>query len=80
MREIKENHRYMHFKGKPYKVLHIAYDSETNNDDEKRKVVVYQAEYGDNLIWVRDYEMFASKVDKEKYPDVSQEYRFEEIC
>ena len=80
MREIKENHRYMHFKGKTYKVLHIAYDSETNNDDEKRKVVVYQAEYGDNLIWVRDYEMCASKVDKEKYPDVSQEYRFEEIC
>ena len=70
----------MHFKGKTYKVLHIAYDSETNNDDVKRKVVVYQAEYGDNLIWVRDYEMFASKVDKEKYPDVSQEYRFEEIC
>jgi hypothetical protein len=80
MREIKENHRYKHFKGKTYKVLHIAYDSETNNDDVKRKVVVYQAEYGDNLIWVRDYEMFASKVDKEKYPDVSQEYRFEEIC
>jgi hypothetical protein len=28
---------------------------------------------------VRPYDMFISKVDKEKYPDVKQEYRFEEI-
>ena len=30
-------------------------------------------------IWVRPYEMFTSKVDKEKYPEVNQEYRFEYI-
>ena len=80
MREIEVGKKYRHFKDKLYEVIAIAYDSESNNDDVKRKVVVYQAEYGDNLIWVRDYEMFASKVDKEQYPDVSQEYRFEEIC
>ena len=58
----------------------IAFDSETNNDENMRKLVVYEALYGDHKIWVRDYDMFLSKVDKEKYPDVKQEYRFEEIC
>ena len=80
MREVKKGKVYRHFKGKKYKVLAIAYDSETNNDENMRKLVVYEALYGDHKIWVRDYEMFLSKVDKEKYPEVKQEYRFEEIC
>ena len=80
MREVKEGKIYKHFKGKKYKVLVIAYDSETNNDENMRKLVVYEALYGDHKIWVRDYDMFLSKVDKEKYPEVKQEYRFEEIC
>ncbi len=79
MREIKVGQKYKHFKDKLYEVIAIAYDSESNNDSDPRKVVVYQALYGEGLIWVRDYEMFASKVDKEKYPDVKQEYRFEEV-
>lgn len=80
MREVKKGKIYRHFKGKKYKVLAIAYDSETNNDENMRKLVVYEALYGDHKIWVRDYDMFLSKVDKEKYPEVKQEYRFEEIC
>lgn len=79
MREIKVGQKYKHFKDKLYEVIAIAYDSESNNDSNPRKVVVYQALYGEGLIWVRDYEMFASKVDKEKYPEVKQEYRFEEV-
>jgi len=71
--------KYRHFKGKLYKVLDIVYDSESNNDDEYKKVVVYQALYGDNLKWARDYDMFNSLVDKEKYPNVEQKYRFEEV-
>ncbi len=63
---------YRHFKGQLYKVLCIATDYETNEE-----VVVYEALYGKHLIWTRPYDMFNSKVDKEKYPDETQEYRFE---
>ena len=79
MRQIKVGKKYKHFKGNLYEVIAIAYDSESNNDLEPRKLVVYKALYGDSKVWVRDYEMFASKVDKEKYPDIKQEWRFEEI-
>ena len=70
---------YKHFKGKKYKVLDIVFDSESNNDEEYKKVVIYQALYGDNLKWARPYDMFNSLVDKSKYPDVEQKYRFEEV-
>ena len=56
----------------------IGYDSETNNENLK-KLVIYEALYGDHKIWVRPYDMFVSKIDKEKYPDINQEYRFELI-
>ena len=70
---------YKHFKGKLYKVINIGYDSETNNDQFPKKLVIYEALYDDHKIWVRPYDMFISKVDKDKYPDVLQEYRFELI-
>ena len=73
-REILVNKEYRHFKGDSYKVLHIAKHSETQED-----MVVYEALYGEHLIYVRPYDMFNSLVDKEKYPEVKQEYRFELI-
>ena len=78
-RAIEIGKKYRHFKGKLYKVIDIVYDSESNNDEEYKKVVIYQALYGDNLKWARPYDMFNSLVDREKYPDVEQEYRFEEV-
>ena len=78
-RKIEIGKTYKHFKNKLYKVIDIVYDSESNNDLEYKKVVIYQALYGDNLKWARPYDMFNSLVDKEKYPDVEQVYRFEEV-
>lgn len=63
--------KYRHFKGMDITILAIAKDSETLEE-----LVVYEHD-GEN--WVRPMEMFLSKVDKEKYPDVTQEYRFEKI-
>ena len=71
MREIRQGQFYRHFKGGLYQVMAIATHSET-----KEKMVVYQALYGDYGIYVRPYDMFASEVDHEKYPQVKQVYRF----
>lgn len=65
---------YKHFKGGIYKVIAIGFDTEIDN----RRLVVYESLY-DDKVWVRPYEMFISKVDKNKYPDVKQIYRFEEV-
>lgn len=63
---------YKHFKGDLYLVEDVVLHSET-----KEKLVLYRALYGRGLRYVRPYEMFVSKVDKVKYPDVKQEYRFQ---
>ena len=80
MRKIKVNGLYKHFKGHIYKVIALGYDSEKyngKNKDESR-LVIYE-NVVNKEVWVRPYDMFNSKVDKEKYPDINQEYRFEEI-
>lgn len=72
MRDIVINGIYKHFKGDYYIVEDIATHSET-----KEKYVVYRGLYGNSELYIRSYDMFMSEVDKEKYPNVEQKYRFE---
>lgn len=62
---------YRHFKGNMYEVLAIAMHTETMEE-----MVVYKEVDGEKT-YARPLDMFISKVDKEKYPDASQTYRFE---
>lgn len=72
MREVKVNRVYRHFKGDYYLVVDLARHSETGED-----YVVYRKLYGDGGLWVRPLVMFLEPVDKVKYPDAKQTYRFE---
>ena len=72
MRELQIGRVYRHFKGDYYLVEGVANDSETG-----APFVIYRKLYGAGGLCLRPLEMFLSKVEKEKYPDCPQEYRFE---
>ena len=55
-----------------YEIVGVATHSET-----RELMMVYRPLYDDGGMYVRPLEMFLSEVDREKYPDVKQKYRFE---
>lgn len=52
---------YEHYKGNKYRIIGVAKHSET-----LEKLIVYQALYGNNELWVRPYDMFCEKIVKDE--------------
>lgn len=71
-REFKVGDIVRHFKGNEYRIEDFAEHTETGE-----RMVIYRALYGSPKLWCRPYDMFMEKVNREKYPDAMQEFRFE---
>ena len=69
-----KNKKVRHFKGKEYLILDFAKHTETGDI-----LVIYRALYGNCELYARPLDMFASEVDKVKYPNATQRFRLELI-
>ena len=68
---------YRHFKGKSYVIISGEAKNCTNDADADKEFVIYYADDDLSKVFIREQSEFLSPVDKGKYPDVKQEWRFE---
>ena len=75
-RVLKAGQRYKHFKkGNIYiVVIPCVYDTE-----DMKEYVIYRGGDNKRRMWARPIEEFMSEVDRNKYPQATQQYRFELI-
>lgn len=71
-RRPKTGEIYRHFRGKRYRILHIAVSTET-----REEMVVYETVEEPRRVYVSILNKFLEEVDRGKYPDSEQRYRFE---
>lgn len=69
-----EGELYRHFKGGLYRIVTIAQHTETQEG-----LVIYRSEDEPSKVWARPVTLFCSPVDRVKYPDATQEMRFEKV-
>lgn len=69
---------WQHFKGNVVEIIGLSEDTEWNTYSVVYKLAYSPAEY-EGRLFHRPFNMFMSEVDREKYPDAKQKYRFERI-
>ena len=75
MRDIPSEHEiYRHFKGNLYEILAIARQTEAMEE-----LVIYRDVHDHSRVFARPLAMFMSQIDKEKYPDAKDTYRFTRV-
>ena len=74
-RDLNPGDYVRHFKGNVYHILGVARHTES-----EEPLVIYESVTSpQKSVWARPLDMFKSKVDKEKYPNVFQIWRLEKV-
>ena len=66
--EEKAQHKYL------YEIIGTATHTET-----REPLMIYRALYGTKELYARPLAMFLGEVDKDKYPNIKQQWRFEKV-
>ena len=76
-RKPRKGEVYRHFRGRLYRILRIAVWTERGEEMVVFEPADTDEKSGEEKTYVSLLRQFLSPVDKEKYPDAGQEYRFE---